>query len=328
MIHVVHGADTYRSQQKLQHLIKEQEREQERQSLLFFNMLEQDISLLMQEIEGRSLFDDRKTIVIKDVLASKQADTLVNYFSEFKKDNQFFEHAILFYVQEDLATLARSKKTKKTLKEHAKALIKIGTEHHIKPLSDAERPKWLMKESVRRFRTVLHDWVAAILAKESKDSWYLMTHIHRLAALSEFTTITRSIYDQYGAKAQDGGPDRAIFPLLDALAQDNKTQALALIDEQFKKDPASEFYLLTMFLYQFRIMLTVKDLLDRGYADSQMKEALAVHPFVIKKSRAVVQHYDRTHLKKMFNTLLMMHDDLKFSATPARIQLERFVLEL
>ena len=316
MIHLIHGQDTYRSQVRLREVIEEAGVG----PVVFFDAAERSVVELARELGGGSLFDEVKTIVVKEILTSKESERFVEFLSEWKGDD-----VVVVYGGEDVATMSRSKKSSAAKKDLAKKILKLGEVHHIKALSDAERPKWLIDQAAQ-LGTTLQPAAANMLAKSSKDSWHLITQLHKLAALSNYKTIDTQLAQEFSE--QTDAPDQNIFPLLDAVVSNNKARALELLGAQFQKDPKSEFYVLTMFLYQFRIMLSVGDLVARNMSPDAIKKELSLHPFVIQKSLGAVRRFEFTHLKKIFSKLVQLHDDLKFKPLPARTQLEQFVLEL
>ena len=345
MIHIIHGSDTYRSRQVLGELINgayggagADNIHRQAQIVEIFDADERPVHELAGLLQGGSLFDDGvgETVVVRRLLGSAELDAYVAYFEQLAEHG--LSQEVFIYIDDDLQSIGRRKSARQAVRDAAKRLIGIGTQHHVAALRDVERPKWLIAQVETQFRTALQPAAAALLVRTSTDSWRLMTQLHKLAALSGFSVITPRLVQEHGepiaaagvsgAVGAGGTTERSIFSLLDAVANNKKSQALAEMHMQFMRDPASEFYILTMFLYQFRLMLSVRDAVDRGYDEVRMKKAMGLHPFVLKKQLSFAKRFSGDQLRSLFTRLIELNDRLKFSGISPRIQLEQFVLEL
>ena len=99
-----------------------------------------------------------------------------------------------------------------------------------------------------------------------------------------------------------------IFDLIDALGAKNRLQATELLYKELKtgRDP---YYILTMAIYQFRNMLTIKDLRNRNYSEVEISKKAKLHPFVVKK--ALKNPFELEEALKTYGKLLAIDTSFK-----------------
>lgn len=122
--------------------------------------------------------------------------------------------------------------------------------------------------------------------------------------------------------------DSNIFATVDAIGANNKKEALALLHRHLKKgdDP---FYLFSMFLYQFRNLLKIADLRDRGISSEyEISKITKMHPFVIRKSLGQIRNFTFSKLKSIYQKLGDIDAKVKTGKLDMKLALDKFVAEL
>ena len=99
--------------------------------------------------------------------------------------------------------------------------------------------------------------------------------------------------------------DLNIFDFVDAISGKNKSRAYEILFKEIKnsRDP---YYLLTMIVYCFRNLLSVKDLSDRGMSLDTITKKVHLHPFVVRKAYQSAGKFSLEELKKIYGHLLDM----------------------
>ena len=93
------------------------------------------------------------------------------------------------------------------------------------------------------------------------------------------------------------------------------------LEEQYEaglNDP----YLLNMVIRQFKILLQVRQALEKGLSSRQMMSALKLHPFVIQKSLAQVKAFSLDELKKQFSHLIEIDSRMKQGQANIKLELD------
>ena len=98
--------------------------------------------------------------------------------------------------------------------------------------------------------------------------------------------------------------------MIDALAARNKNLAYKLMHQHLSLGE-NEIYILTMFIYQFRNLLQIKNLIDAGISYDALAKKTGLHPFIIKKSWPQLKNFSQDILKKIYDRLLSIDIGIK-----------------
>ena len=102
-----------------------------------------------------------------------------------------------------------------------------------------------------------------------------------------------------------------------------KRQALHLLHQHLEKGE-SPVYLLAMINYQFRNILEIKDLLERGLPLSRS----LLHPFVARKSFQQAQRFSFDELKKIYRKIFEIDYGMKTGKIEPQTALDLFISEI
>ncbi|MCA9934052.1 MAG: DNA polymerase III subunit delta [Anaerolineales bacterium] len=94
-----------------------------------------------------------------------------------------------------------------------------------------------------------------------------------------------------------------IFDLVDAIGNRNGKKAALLLQQKFNEG-AEPFYLFTMFVRQFRLMIQVKELADAGEKPPAIGKALHMHSFVLGKIYQQARGFSMSQLEQIYRHLL------------------------
>jgi DNA polymerase-3 subunit delta len=117
-----------------------------------------------------------------------------------------------------------------------------------------------------------------------------------------------------------------IFDLTDALARQERAQALTILHELLDQGEAPIG--LTAFIgSQVRSLLLVKDLSERGLRAPQIAETAGLNPYVVTKTLPLVRRFSFAQLKAAYRSILGVDTALKRSRMPAELALDLLVIE-
>ena len=97
--------------------------------------------------------------------------------------------------------------------------------------------------------------------------------------------------------------EASIFDLVDALGNRNDKKASQLLQEKFLEG-ADPFYLFSMFIRQFRLLIQVKELADEGKRPPAISQILKMHGFVVGKLYQQSQGFSLAQLEQIYRHLL------------------------
>ncbi|MBK8901148.1 MAG: DNA polymerase III subunit delta [Anaerolineaceae bacterium] len=104
--------------------------------------------------------------------------------------------------------------------------------------------------------------------------------------------------------------EASIFDLVDALGNRNAKKASQLLQEKFLEG-ADPFYLFSMFIRQFRLLIQVKELADDGKRPQTIGQELKMHSFVVGKLYQQCQGFSLAQLEQIYRHLLEIDVDVK-----------------
>lgn len=101
-----------------------------------------------------------------------------------------------------------------------------------------------------------------------------------------------------------------IFELGDALGNRQAARAAELFQQKLTEG-ADPFYLFSMFIRQFRLLLQTRYLLDVGETPARIAELLKQKPFLAKKLSVQARNYTLPQLEQIYRQLLEIDVDVK-----------------
>jgi DNA polymerase III subunit delta len=97
--------------------------------------------------------------------------------------------------------------------------------------------------------------------------------------------------------------EASIFDLVDALGNRNSKKAAQLLQQKFNEG-ADSFYLFSMFIRQFRLLIQVKELADAGQRPSAIGQRMKLHSFVAGKLHQQCAQFSLPQLEQIYRHLL------------------------
>ena len=320
MLYLIHGQDTFRSLEFFKGLI-EKTKKSSPQGLDF-----QEVDLTKQNFldfeslfQTDSLFDEVKLFVLRELFQAPS--------KELEKFQEFFSKASFESPKKTLVVFEKKDLKKAGLSVQQKKLLKILCQKAQLKKFDLLKPQELqlwIKGQFQKARMEAEPGVVNFLAEAiGPDLWRLKTEIDRLTALKGGNVL--ALEEVESLVRGEIEPD--IFEMIDALGQKNKKRALQTLDQQLQKGKPPS-YLVSMFAYQFRNMLLVKELLTQGLGFSEIQRTSGLHPYPLKKAIAQARFFSFSQLREIFQKIVDLDTKLKYSKVPSQIWLERFIFQL
>ncbi len=104
--------------------------------------------------------------------------------------------------------------------------------------------------------------------------------------------------------------EASIFDLVDALGARQPARAAALFQQKLNEG-ADPFYLFSMFIRQFRLLLQTRSLLDAGERPAAVTQQLKLHPRVAEKLVAQARGFSLPQLEHIYRRLLQIDVETK-----------------
>lgn len=327
MLYLIHGADSFRAREKLNELVAEfRKKDSSGMNLAVFDADSPDgreniVNKLKAASQAAGFLSPSRMVVIKNLFSESVADSqkeITDFIISYGKKGKTAADFIFFEPQEI------GKKNKEFL-----SLAKIGKVFLFELLSPALVQKWIAdklgKEKVKispRAGQTLAFFVGS-------DLWRLEQEFGKLILFKKGDKGVATINENDIEALIKSDLPTNVFSTIDALARRDKKTALKLLAGHLERGEAPLF-LLTMFVYQFRNLLKVKDVMARVKTASapQIAETLKLHPFVVNKTIAQAKAFDLEYLKKVYKRFLRFDFLIKKGRLNAEAALEMLVIEI
>ncbi len=309
MTYFLYGQDTYRLKQKLAEIIeKYKQKNKNCFNIKFFEEENLTYRDFKEEFQQMPIFKEKKLVVLKNALANQAFKELF-----LENSGRFIEadDIIIFCEEKDVAA-------KDAL---AKLLISDGKSQDFPLLSGSKLKAWVLTEFIKMGVQADAKAIEKLLEYVGNDLWQMSNEIKKISAFKKSSKMQLS--DKEVAALVKSKIEADIFKTIDAIARRNKKEAFALIHRHLEKGDAP-LYLLSMINFQFRNILIVKDLIEKGRPLSHLN----LHPFVVRKSQQQAQQFTLEELKKIYHKIFKADFNIKTGALGAEIALDLLVSEI
>ena len=311
MIIFLYGPDTYRSRQKLNEIIEHYKKiHKSGLNLRYFDGGSLNFQDFKSEVETISMFREKKLLVLKDIFANK------DFQEEFLKQEEKFvnsDNIILIYEKKEIS---KNDSLFQFLKKNSKS-------QEFQPLEGQKLKNWVKKEFGKYQAEIDPKALDELINFVGSNLWQMESEIKKLV--------------NYKAGLRIKGEDvellvrpkieTDIFKTIDAIAEKKKNRALMLLHQHLEKGDAP-LYLLAMINFQFRNLLTIKELIEKKLPYYKIINKSNLHPFIVKKSYQQAQKFTLQELKKIYQKIFETDLNIKTGRLDPQTALDLFIAEI
>lgn len=311
MILFFYGEDTYRLKQKLKQL-----REKFISSSLGdTNLVTLDGKIapydeMVRQILAMPFLARKRLVIIENLLKAGKKD-IQEKVAEFLK--KVPDSTVLVFVEEGMPDRRTGL---------FRRLNRPGQAQEFKLLESEQLRRWVRREVELRGGTIETQALTKLMEAVGSDLWRMTNEIEKLTAYNRQLT-AEDVELLVNSKTEAN-----IFDLVEATANRNPQRALRELSRLFNRG-AAEIYILTMLVWQYRNLLIIKDLQQRGVKsrwDLAKKGGLA--PFVVTKNIEAAAKYSLEDLKNIYEKLLDFDWRIKTGKIEPKVALELLVFQL
>ncbi|MFA6917231.1 MAG: DNA polymerase III subunit delta [Candidatus Gracilibacteria bacterium] len=294
-VYLFYGEDTYSSLQKLNFWQSEFTKKYGGETNI--EILEGktiDPAEFNTNIESMPFLSEKKLIIIKNLLAEGKAELQKKIAESIERTPDFT--LIVFYETE-----APDKRTSLFQK-----INKIGTTEEFTPKSPAEITR-LILDKAKQTGTKISGATALYLSTYcSLNLWVVFTELEKLATYANGREITTQMIDDIVSPTLSS----SIFKLTDAIAVKNVKESLRIfrILADSGEDVVRIFF---MIVRHFRILIQIKEMLDKNETQGTMIRKLKQHPFVIQTASKQAKNFTANKMESIYKILLEIDKNIK-----------------
>jgi len=266
-----------------------------------------------------NLLAPKRLVIVKNLIlkgAEKEQEEILEFL---KKNKNLPENKDLIVVFWESGAVKREKSIYKFLDKCAK-------NQNFEKLAGAKLNAWILKriKEIDGKSEISKQALEKLIVFCGDDTRILNNEIQKLINYSA----GRMISEKGVEKLVKSNLNENIFKTVDALGNNDKKEALQLFHRHLEsgEDP---FYLFSMFVYQFRNLLKVADLKEnQNFNENEIVRVSKLHPFVVRKSLNQIRKFSFSKLKKIYQKLSLLDQEIKTGKIEIKLALDKFIVEL
>ncbi len=311
MIIFLYGEDSYQSRQKLNEIISQYKKVRKSAlNLIYTDASQTEFADFYNNFKISPMFAEKKLVVVKNLFSNKEFQ---ENFLEEVKNVESFKDVVVVYEHE-----AVDQRTKLF-----KVLTKECKSQEFKALDGAKLKMWAQKEFQQHGAKINMDALDLLINYTGNDLWRLSSEIKKLVDFRSGVVIKK---DDIALQVKPN-IESEIFKTIDAIAQKNKRQALAFLQKHLDAGD-SPLYILSMVAFQFKNLLIVKELAQRGLMYASIVKKSGLHPFVVKKTYFMCSQFPFEELKKIYFKIFQADLAIKTGRIEPETALELLIAQI
>jgi len=319
MIIFLYGEDNYRSKRKLEEII-EQYKKAHKSGL---NLIKLDLGKPFDTAQGKNSFEDfYSNLRVNSMFAEKKLIILNNVFQDHKFQEEFLKEIKDLENLRDVIVVFEKEAVDERSK-FFKVLKKEAKSQEFNFLGGSSLLAWIDKEFEKRNTKIDPTAKNAFLNCIGNNLWLAENEIKKMADFKAGKLIKKEdIEFMMRPKIEND-----IFKTIDALAEKNKKQALFFLHKHIDNGD-NVLYLLSMIAYQFRSLLVIKELTEKGSPYGDIAKKSGLHPFVVKKNYDICRQFSLLQLKKIYQKIFLIDSNIKTGKIDPETTLDLLVSEI
>lgn len=284
-----------------------------------YDMRQTPVAVALDDAASPPFFGDYREVVIQDP-----------YFLTGEKATSKIVHdldALTAYfkapVDSTIMVLVASYSKLDERKRLTKALKKSAVVVDLAPL-DERAAKTAVTNALRQQKiNVTPDGIATLAQRSNANYSVMMAQLPKLSLYAaNGATLDASAVSQLVPKQLS---DR-VFDLVSAVLARNVTEALSIYRDLLlqKEEPIR---LNSLLISQFRLLLQVKILANKGYSQGSVAQTLKVHPYRVKLAWRSAERLNPTALRQAYLGLVDTEAGMKTGQVNKELAFELFVLQ-
>lgn len=314
---LLHGEDTFRSQEYLDQLIDRFKQKQDQQGL---NVVKLDAENkksgeLEEQIFASPFLSEKRLVVLNNFLTSDHEELKEKLVDKIKEDSLPDSTVLVFWENE-------TEPNDKLSKELRELLAEQDYSQKFPKLEGAKLKGWIKNKLEERETDINRQALNFLVKHVGSDMWQLNNVLDQLIAYTEQGTIT---IDEVQIFVEENVKDD-IFDLIDAIVEQKPKEVYNMIREQYRSGNTPH-YLFAMILRQFRIIMQIKDAMNRGLnpKGKSFANKMDLHPYVLKKTKPIANKYSQDQIENIYDKLLELDQNMKTGQHEPELLVDFFV---
>lgn len=314
---LLHGEDTFRSRQYLDKMKAKFRKKQDEQGLnvVKLDCVQKEPGEIEEQIFATPFLSEKRFVVLENFLTSDH-DELKEKLIEKIKEDELPESTVLVFWEDE------TEPKDKTSKELSKILAEQDYSQKFDLMEGVKLKGWIKNKLEEEDASINRKALNFLVKHIGSDMWRLNNVVNQLIAYTNRSEITVEATRIF---AKENVEDD-IFDLIDAIVEKKPKNVYNMIREQYR-DGNSPHYLFAMILRQFRIIIQIKDAINRCLdpKGKSFANKMDLHPYVLKKTRPIAKKYSTKQLEQIYDKLLKLDQNIKTGQHEPELLVDFFV---
>jgi len=203
-----------------------------------------------------------------------------------------------------------------------KSLKKVAVEVSAAPLDEGQARHLVEERFHKDGFTLQNGMMDELVRRTNADYGQMMSHVQQLET---YAYPEDTITDEAVQGLVPQSLDENVFDLVQAVL--DQQQVLALQDyQQLLSSKQQQLQINAVLVSQFRLLLQVKILSQRGLSQATITQQLKVHPYRAQLAQKTVQRYDFATLSQAYQGLIQIERELKTTSLSPELLFQLFML--
>lgn len=265
----------------------------DRDNLSVYDLEEVPIQEVIGDVETYPFFGERKLVIATNPVFLKTKQDKLPFEHNLDSLQKYLENPVEYSVLLIIASYEKLDERKKI----SKALKKYATVANCESVKEKDVRNWI-NSVVHNLQITIDEEAIEIIENEFSTNLQLMESEIRKFALfvGEHGHVTKEIVESLISHTSNISSLR----LVDAVIERDLHKAIEIFKdlEKMNEEPIA---LIGLLAFQFRTILRVKLLKQKGYTQFQIQKQLGVHPFVVKIAMSRERNFQTETLKRIID---------------------------
>lgn len=319
-LYVLYGSEAY-FMQNIEQQLKEHVLEDENETVSTYDLEETPIEDVITDAETYPFFSNRKLIIASNatfLTAHRQPAGAAEH--QIERLEQYLNAPVDYSVI--VLTTPHDKLDRR--KKITKQLSKKATTVSCTSMRPQDLRKWIKQMEASLHITIEEDAYELFERDETIQLFNLQNELQKLALyVGEGGTVTKKIADDLLSASTSSSS----FRLVDAVIEKNVQDVFSIYQQLMlaKEEPIAMIALLS---FQFRTILQLKILKEKGYHQQAIQKKMKAHPFVIQNAYKRERRFSYPYLRKAIDLLTETDARIKRGHVEKELAFELALLEL
>lgn len=310
MIFFLFGPDFYRILERLQEVINIYKKKYKNKIIIeFFDLEEIGFNKFKESFFSAALLKEKKILILKNLFSNKNCKEI------FLREKEQFKSRGTFII------LERDEISKED--PLFCYLLKNSKWQEFKPFEGENLKRWVKKNFLKFGAKIDKEAIERLIMLTGNDLWRLNNEIKKLVAFKK----GKKILFQDVNLLVSGATETQVFRTIENLANGKKEITFKFLQQHLVRGE-SPLYLLAMIAFQFRILLQIKDLIEKKFSYYNILKKTNLSPLIFKKNYYLSQKFTLDKLKRIYENIFKFEIATKTGKVDPETALSLLVCEV